>query len=170
LHVAGQPSAKWLSDLRARGLFIPGIRALDLGRFTPEQIAFDEARSKIHAAVVRFPLASAALSPAERANLRSLLPQLRDVLSASVNPVGGTMIEVVGHSDTSGAEELNQNLSQRRADRIAWELIQLGIPEKSLHAKGVATAEPVRPEDSEEDREYNRSATFRVKVVAPSRP
>jgi outer membrane protein OmpA-like peptidoglycan-associated protein len=170
LHVAGQPPSKWLSDLRARGLFIPGIRALDLGRFTPEQIAFHEARNKIQAVVLRFPPASAALSPAERANLRNLLPQLKDVLGASVTPQGGTMIEIVGHSDTTGAEELNQDLSQRRADRVAWELIQLGIPEKNLQAEGVATAQPVRPEDSEENRQYNRSVTFRVKVAAPSHP
>jgi len=170
LHVAGQPPSKWLSDLRARGLFVPGIRALDLGRFTPEQIAFDEARNKIQAAVVKFPLASAALSAAERANLRSLLPQLTDVLNSPVAPQGGTMIEILGHSDTTGAETLNQNLSQRRADRIAWELIQLGFPEKGLHAKGVATAEPVRTEDSEENRQFNRSATFRLNVAAPSQP
>src|SRR5271170_726728 len=38
LHVDGNPSAKWLADVRSRGLLIPGIRSLDLGQFTPEQI------------------------------------------------------------------------------------------------------------------------------------
>ena len=170
LHVEGRPPAKWLNDLRSRGLLIPGIRALDLGRFTPEQIAFDEAKGKIQVAVVRFPVASAALSSAERASLRNLLPQLKEVLNASVAPHGSVSIEVVGHSDTTGAEETNQNLSQRRADRVAWELIQLGIPDASLHAKGVATGEPVRPEDSEENRQYNRSATLRVITGAAAAP
>ena len=170
LHVEGRPPAKWLNDLRSRGLLIPGIRTLDLGRFTPEQIAFDEAKGKIQVAVVRFPVASAALSSAERANLRNLLPQLKEVLNASVAPHGSVSIEVVGHSDTTGAEETNQNLSQRRADRVAWELIQLGIPDASLHAKGVATGEPVRPEDSEENRQYNRSATLRVITGAAAAP
>jgi len=170
LHVEGRPPAKWLNDLRSRGLLIPGIRALDLGRFTPEQIAFDEAKGKIQVAVVRFSVASAALSSAERASLRNLLPQLKEVLNASVAPHGSVSIEVVGHSDTTGAEETNQNLSQRRADRVAWELIQLGIPDASLHAKGVATGEPVRPEDSEENRQYNRSATLRVITGAAAAP
>ncbi len=169
LHVQGQPTAKWLSDLRARGLFLPGIRSLDLGRFTPEQIAFDEAQSKVQSVVIKFPLASAALSSAERINLRALLPQVKEVLSAPVALHGTTGLEIVGHSDTTGAESTNQNLSQRRADRIVWELMQLGIPDSRLHAKGVGTDAPVRPEDSEENRQYNRSATFRV-VIGSSQP
>ena len=79
-------------------------------------------------------------------------------------------LEVVGHSDATGAEGTNQSLSQRRADRIAWELIQLGIPDDVLHARGVASAEPVRTEDTEENRQFNRSVKFVVGVSAsPSR-
>jgi len=170
LRVQGQPPAKWLDTFRSQGMFIPGIRALDLGRFTPEQIAFDEEKDKIQSMVVKFPLASAALSSAERASLRNLLPQIRDLLNSSVAVHGATMLEVVGHSDNTGAEATNQNLSQRRADRVAWELIQLGIPAEHLHAKGVAAAAPVRPEDTEENRQYNRSATFRVVVASPPQP
>jgi outer membrane protein OmpA-like peptidoglycan-associated protein len=53
---------------------------------------------------------------------------------------------------------------------VAWELHQLGIVDAGLQAKGVATAEPVRPEDNEDNRKYNRSATFRVSVVSSSQP
>ena len=166
LRVEGRPPAKWLAAFRSQGMFIPGIRALDLGRFTPEQIAFDEEKGKIQSIVVKFPLASAALSPAGRASLRNLLPQIRELLNSPVAVHGATMLEVVGHSDNTGADATNQNLSQRRADRVAWELIQLGIPAAHLHARGVAAEAPVRPEDTEENRQYNRSATFRV-VVAP---
>jgi outer membrane protein OmpA-like peptidoglycan-associated protein len=170
LHIDGRPSARWLNDLRSRALLIPGVRALDLGRFSPEKIAFEEAKTKIQVTVVRFPLASAALSSAERTNLRNLLPIIKDLLNTPASLHGTVKIEVVGHSDATGAEAANQDLSQRRADRIAWELIQLGISDASLHAKGVATAEPVRPEDSEENRQYNRSATFRVIVPVSSQP
>ena len=170
LRVQGQPPAKWLDTFRSQGMFIPGIRALDLGRFTPEQIAFDEEKDKIQSMVVKFPLSSAALSSAERAGLRNLLPHIRDLLNSPVAVHGAIMLEVVGHSDNTGAETTNQSLSQRRADRVAWELIQLGIPAEHLHAKGVAAAAPVRPEDTEENRQYNRSTTFRVVVASPSQP
>ncbi len=170
LRIDGQPSAKWLNDLRSRAMLVPGIRAVDLGRFSPEQIAFDEAKTKIQATVVRFPLASSALSSAERANLRSLAPLIKEVLNSSATTQGNVTIQIVGHSDSTGAESANQNLSQRRADRIAWELIQLGTPETSLRAKGVATAEPLRPENNDENRQFNRSATFRVVVPPSSQP
>lgn len=170
LRVAGQPGSTWLNDLRARALFIPGIRALDFGSLTPEQAAFDEAKSRLEAAVVRFPLSSAALSASERANLRNLMPQLKEIFNAPDSLHGSVTLQIAGHSDTSGAEVLNENLSQKRADRVAWELIQLGIPEGSLHAKGVATSQPVRPEDSEENRQYNRSATFHVLIAGSPRP
>jgi outer membrane protein OmpA-like peptidoglycan-associated protein len=170
LRVDGRPSAKWLSDVRSRGLLIPGIRSLDLGRFTPEQIAFDEARGRIQAAVVRFPLASSELASAERANLRTLMPVFKELLTGPVALHSSIQIEVVGHSDTTGAETLNQNLSLRRAERIASQIIQFGLPVASVRAKGVAAADPVRPEDNEEDRKYNRSATFRVLVPAVSQP
>ncbi len=170
LRIDGQPSAKWLNDLRSRAMLVPGVRAVDLGRFSPEQIAFDEAKTKIQATVVRFPLASSALSSAERANLRSLAPLIKEVLNSSATTQGTVTIQIVGHSDSTGAESANQNLSQRRADRIAWELIQLGTPETSLRAKGVATAEPLRPENNDENRQFNRSATFRVVVPPSSQP
>jgi len=170
LRVEGQPPAKWLDDLRSRGMFIPGIRALDLGRFTPEQIAFDEGKGRIESIVVKFPLASAALSSAERATLRNLLPQIRELLNSPVAVQGSITLEVVGHSDSTGADATNQNLSQRRADRVAWEFIQLGIPAAHLHARGVAAEAPVRPEDTEENRQYNRSATFRVVVASLPQP
>jgi outer membrane protein OmpA-like peptidoglycan-associated protein len=66
-------------------------------------------------------------------------------------------VEVIGHS---GPTE-DQNLSQRRADRIVEHLVQFGIPKAILLARG----DPVRPEDTE--WQYNRSATFRV-IVTPS--
>lgn len=165
LHIDGKPPAKWLNDLHSRASLIPGIRAVDLGRFSPEQIVFDEATNKVQGTVVKFPLASAALSSAERSNLRTLAPVIKELLNSSVALKREVGIQVIGHSDSTGAESANENLSQRRANRTVAELIQLGIPDAALHAKGVATAEPVRPEDNDENREYNRSATFRVVVV-----
>jgi outer membrane protein OmpA-like peptidoglycan-associated protein len=162
LAISGQPPASWMKDIRSRALLVPGIRAVEFGQFTPDQIAFDQAKSDIQAIVVKFPVASAALSENERAVLRALLPNLKQVFNAPLELHANTVLEVIGHSDSIGAEVNNQSLSQRRADRVAWELGQLGIPDSSLSAKGVATTQPLRSEDTEQDRQYNRSVTFRV--------
>jgi outer membrane protein OmpA-like peptidoglycan-associated protein len=170
LHLAGQPSVSWLKDLRARALLVPGLRSVEFGRFTPEQIAFDQTKSDVQAVIIKFPLATAALSSAERAHLRNLVPKLASLQNSSQATYQALLLEVVGHSDARGAEGVNQSLSQRRAERVAWELIQLGIPEAFLHAKGVAATQPVRSEDTEENRPFNRSVTFRVLASPPRQP
>jgi outer membrane protein OmpA-like peptidoglycan-associated protein len=170
LHVDGSPSAKWLSDLRSRALLIPGVRTLDLGKLSPEQIAFNEAKNRLQLTIIRFPLASASFSTAERAQLRNLVPAVEELLDPPDSFHPAVQIEIVGHSDSSGAELSNESLSQRRAERIAWQLHQFGIPDAGLRTKGVATTEPLRPEDNEENRSYNRSATFRVLVIPSGQP
>jgi flagellar motor protein MotB len=170
LHTdGGSPSAKWLNDLHSRALLIPGVRALDLGKLSPEQIAFDEAKNRLQVTVIRFPLASASFFSAERAHLRSLVPSIEELLHPPDALHTAVKIEIVGHSDSTGAERSNESLSQRRAEKVSWQLQQFGIPDAGLRMKGVAASEPLRPEDNEENRQYNRSATFRVLIV-PSRP
>ena len=160
LHLAGQPSASWLKDLRTRALLVPGLRSVDFGLFTPEQMVFDQAKSDVHGVIVKFPVGTAALSA--DSNLRNLIPKLTSLQNSAVALHQNLRLEVVGHSDATGAEGTNQSLSQRRADRVAWELMQLGIPDDVLHARGVASAEPVRSDDTEENRQFNRSVTFLV--------
>jgi OOP family OmpA-OmpF porin len=162
LYLDGEtPPSAWIKTLRARALVVPGIRAVDLsGKFDPERLAFNTAKNKIEEVVVKFPVASAALSETEREVLRALLPDLKQALNAPSD--GNTILEVIGHSDSTGAEGTNRSLSQRRADRVAWQLGQLGILNSSLRAKGVATAQPLRGDDTEENRKFNRSVTFHV--------
>ena len=170
LRPAGQPSAAWLTDLRARALLVPGLRSVEFGGFTREQMVFDQTKSEVQAAIIKFPPATAALSSAERANVRNLVPKLTSLQTSLAALHENLRLEVVGHSDATGREGTNQSLSQRRADRVAWELIRLGIPDASLHAKGVGTTEPVRSEDTEENRQFNRSVTLLVLASASPQP
>ena len=170
LRLSGQPSAAWLKNLRTRALLVPGLGSVDFGRFTPEQMAFDQTKSDVQGVIIKFPVGTAALSSAERSGLRTLVPRLASLQNSVAALHQNLRLDVVGHSDATGAEGTNQSLSQRRADRVAWELIQLGIADSVLHAKGVATAEPVRNEDTEENRQFNRSVTFVVKTFPSPQP
>jgi len=170
LRLAGQPSASWLKDLRARSLLVPGLSSVDFGRFAPEQMAFDQTKDDVQGVIIKFPVGTASLSAAERSSLRNLVPKLASLQNSAATLHQNLRLEVVGHSDATGAEGTNQSLSQRRADRVAWELLQLGFADSALHAKGVATAEPVRNEDTEENRQFNRSVTFVVKTSSSPQP
>jgi outer membrane protein OmpA-like peptidoglycan-associated protein len=162
LRFAGEPTSKWLSDLRARALLVPGIRAVDLGEFGPEWLAFNEAKGEVQGLVIKFPVGSAVLSDSERAALHGIAAKLKSMLGSGPSLHAAVRIDVVGHSDATGAEATNQNLSQRRADRVASELAQSGISEAALHPRGVASTEPLRPEDNDANRQFNRSVTFRI--------
>ncbi|HXR33324.1 MAG TPA: OmpA family protein [Verrucomicrobiae bacterium] len=163
LRPQGSASSVWAADLVHRALLVPGIRAVNLsGLRRNEQPAFDKAKSDIQSLVVTFPIASATLSPSQLAALRTIALRLKALFDAAVALQQPAALEVIGHCDSTGAETTNLTLSQRRAERVVWQLGQLGLSGARLQAKGVAASEPVRKEDSEENRQYNRSVTFRV--------
>jgi outer membrane protein OmpA-like peptidoglycan-associated protein len=168
LRVSGAASAGWVRDIQPKALLVPGIHSLELSpELNPGRLAFNQAKSQIESAVVKFSIASAALSPAQSRALRNLVENIESLLQAADSMHQSVTLEVLGHTDSTGAEVVNLDLSQRRADRVAWELGQLGVPERILRARGVGTTNPLRTEDNEENRQFNRSATFRVSAPVP---
>ena len=168
LLVSGAASANWVKDIQSRALLVPGIHAVEFSpELNPGRLAFNQAKSEIEKTVVKFPVASAALSPRESVALRNLAAAIQSLLQAAETLHQSATVEVLGHTDSTGAEAVNLDLSQRRADRVAWELGQAGVPERILRARGVGTANPLRSEETEQNRQFNRSATFRVGALAP---
>jgi len=168
LVVTGAASASWVKDIQSKALLVPGIHSVELSpELNPGRLAFNQAKAQIESSVVKFQVATAALSPAERLALRNLVASIQSLLQAADSLHQSVTLEVLGHTDSTGAEVANLDLSQRRADRIAWELGQLGVPERALRARGVGTTNPLRTEENEDNRQFNRSGTFRVSAPAP---
>lgn len=77
------------------------------------------------------------------------------------NPVGS--VEIEGHTDSSGDEETNLELSQERADAVRDFLIEEGVDADRLTATGYGeTRLLVDPDESDEDKATNRRIEFRV--------
>jgi len=166
--VTGVASANWVKDIQTKALLVPGIHSVELSpELNPGRLAFNQAKVQIETAVVKFPVATAALSPAERLALSNLVASIQSLLQAADSLHQSVNLEVLGHTDSTGAEVANLDLSQRRADRVCWELGQFGVPERVLRPRGVGTTNPLRTEENEENRQFNRSATFRVSAPAP---
>ena len=66
------------------------------------------------------------------------------------------IIESEGHTDNVGSLELNQELSQRRADAVREYLISQGIPDSSVTSVGKNYSVPVASNDNREGRQKNR--------------
>jgi outer membrane protein OmpA-like peptidoglycan-associated protein len=167
LKIEGAAPLSWIRNFRTRALLIPGIQGIDLsGPNSAEQTALLEAKSEIQSTVIKFPIASASISLTERAVLEAMAAKLKDVIATYGESQTPVVIDIVGHSDSTGAEATNRTLSQHRADRVATEMLKFGVGNKSIKATGVATTEPLRNEDSEESRQYNRSVTFRLEPIS----
>jgi outer membrane protein OmpA-like peptidoglycan-associated protein len=93
-----------------------------------------------------------------------LLPGARERLakvSGIVLAHPGLHLEVEGHTDAVGSDEYNQQLSERRADAVRSYLVQQGIPDSSIVARGLGKTSPVATNDTPEGRQQNR----RVELV-----
>ncbi len=71
-------------------------------------------------------------------------------------------IEVQGHTDSTGTDEFNQDLSERRAQVVMQELIKLGVKHWRLKYKGFGETVPVVPNDTEEHKARNRRTEFLI--------
>lgn len=103
---------------------------------------------------VFFDFDKADLKPESLSSLRRLYDFL--VQNPSVN------IKIVGHTDNVGSAAYNHNLSLRRAESVRSYLVSRGLhPERAL-PEGRGDREPVRPNNSAENRALNRRITIVV--------
>lgn len=95
-----------------------------------------------------------------QANLR---PEARDNLGRIVEFIQGNSGEVLieGHTDNRGSANLNQVLSQKRADAVRQALIEEGVDGSRLTAVGRGMDQPVADNGSAEGRARNR----RVEII-----
>lgn len=71
-------------------------------------------------------------------------------------------LEVAGFTDSQGSEEMNQRLSQQRADSVRSALRSRRVLTASFIAIGNGEANPIADNETEEGREANRRIEFRL--------
>lgn len=94
------------------------------------------------------------LSEASELELKQLVVFLNE------NPA--LRIEIGGHTDNQGDREYNQQLSENRARSVREFIIQHGIDAKRIVHKGYGMNKPIRENDSEEGRAFNRRTEFTI--------
>jgi len=73
-------------------------------------------------------------------------------------------IRVQGHTDDVGSNELNQNLSTKRADEVRDVLLERGVKPTQMLVMGVGEASPIAPNTTEDGRQKNRRVELRIDV------
>ncbi|HVK38827.1 MAG TPA: OmpA family protein [Candidatus Kapabacteria bacterium] len=75
----------------------------------------------------------------------------------------GMRITVCGHTDSVGGERYNAQLSLRRAEAVRRYVSEVGgIDAARIDVRGLGSAQPAAPNDTEEGRQKNRRITFVV--------
>jgi outer membrane protein OmpA-like peptidoglycan-associated protein len=93
-------------------------------------------------------------------------PQFQPVLNEvaqTLNAYPSTMIDVLGHTDSTGSDAYNQGLSERRAQAVAAYLSARGVQPVRIATRGYGESQLlVNPENSEADRQANRRVEIRI--------
>ncbi|MGZ2256521.1 OmpA family protein [Roseobacter sp. A03A-229] len=85
-----------------------------------------------------------------------------DMIAEVLRDCGDLRLEVQGHTDSQGREEMNLALSQARAESVLNELRARRVLTGSLVAKGYGEALPIADNGTEAGREANRRIEFRL--------
>ncbi len=109
---------------------------------------------------ITFEPGSASLST----DMRGLMDKIADVMK----DCQGVQMEIAGYTDSQGREEMNERLSQARAEAVLSALLSRRILTENLIAKGYGESDPIADNATEEGREENRRIEFRLVTEAES--
>lgn len=161
LHLEGKCRNTWLSKLQDLAPLIPGVRDVDESKLNDlGPLGMD--RASLQSILILFNTGQDAIPPEQQVKIEKAIEAARKLLAKAAAIHQPAAIEFVGHTDSTGTEAANSQLSENRAQNVMQELVRAEIPQDSLRARGVGSTEPVREEKTEADRQYNRSVTFRV--------
>jgi OOP family OmpA-OmpF porin len=91
-----------------------------------------------------------------------------DKIAELLKTCGELQLEIQGHTDSQGREEMNLALSQSRAESVLNELRVRRVPTSLFSARGYGETQPIQDNGYEDGREANRRIEFRLIRPAPS--
>jgi outer membrane protein OmpA-like peptidoglycan-associated protein len=158
--IAGGGEGAWKGA--AIGAVVGGVGGGLLGRYMDKQAAemqsvlSDQDRLRREQETLYLTLGSDVLFDSGSATLQ---PGARDKLAevaGILRRYPRTVIQITGHTDSRGAEEMNRDLSLRRAGAVADQLIADGVSSARIATRGEGEARPVANNETLEGRQLNR--------------
>jgi hypothetical protein len=110
--------------------------------------------------VVLFPFDKATIDSQAQATINSAADEFKRT--------GAVRISVQGNTDTSGASDYNQRLSERREQAVTNELVRLGVPTNAISATAVGESDPAVQTGDNVREQQNRRVD--IAVIAPPPP
>jgi outer membrane protein OmpA-like peptidoglycan-associated protein len=103
---------------------------------------------------ILFDVNKADLRPAAQTNLQNL--------ATILNKYPDTDVLVEGHTDSTGSEEWNLELSKMRAESVSHYLTQLAVSSSRFSVMGYGEAQPVASNETTDGRQANRRVELAI--------
>ncbi|MCZ2487262.1 OmpA family protein [Aquirufa antheringensis] len=101
-----------------------------------------------------FDLGKATLKPESEPELKRILQVMKENVAL--------IIEISGHTDNTGSDEINNKLSLERANAVKENLLKGGIDQARIKTKGYGKSKPKADNATEEGRQINRRVEIEI--------
>uniref|UniRef100_UPI00293D8B4D OmpA family protein n=1 Tax=Janthinobacterium sp. TaxID=1871054 RepID=UPI00293D8B4D len=102
-----------------------------------------------------------------RADIKSNFRPILDRFAGTLNENPATTVSIVGHTDSTGSDAINEPLSVERAGHTRDYLAQRGVAPGRVVVQGRGASEPVASNDDAAGRARNRRVEIYVAEAAP---
>ena len=102
-------------------------------------------------------------------NSANVQPQFRatlDKVASVLADYNQTYVDVYGHTDSSGSDAYNQDLSERRATSVADYLSSHGVQPARIATRGFGETQPIESNETESGRAANRRVEIKIVPVS----
>ncbi len=91
-----------------------------------------------------------------KSDIQARLKPILDQFAQGVNQQGSMEVKIVGHTDSTGSDAINNPLSMRRAESARDYLVSRGVASSRISTEGRGSREPIADNATEAGRARNR--------------
>jgi OOP family OmpA-OmpF porin len=166
LTASGSASLRWIHESRRLALLVPGVVRYQEGRL--EDAELRELEEEIEATNLEFAKGTSRLLGGQEHVLAGLVKRIGRLAEIAQGSGFNIRLRITGHADSDGSPEVNDSLSNARA-----EVVRSRLPSRDLQAleavvAGVGSSHPLTTGTTEEDKQKNRRVSFTVVVPGNS--
>ena len=102
-------------------------------------------------------------------NSENVQPQFRATLDKVASVLADykeTYVDVYGHTDSTGSDSYNQDLSERRARSVADYLSSHGVQDARIATRGFGETQPIASNETEAGRAENRRVEIKIVPIS----